>query len=175
MKKLTQTQWIGVGVALVVALGLFYYGSDSIFGTKSSQTAAVAGADQNANQTPVNIINKNVTNISTIKGLEIYDEAVGTGDTVVAGKEIAVHYIGTLTNGTKFDSSLDRKQPFIFTLGAGQVIKGWDLGVAGMKVGGVRKLVISPELGYGSQVAGTIPANSTLVFEVQLLGINPNK
>lgn len=171
-------QWIGVGVALVVAIGLFYYGSGSIFGNQAAPVAPVTPSDDanaQANQAPVNIINKDVKNISTIKGIEIYDEAIGTGSVVVSGKEIAVHYIGTLTNGTKFDSSIDRKQPFVFTLGAGSVIKGWDVGVVGMKVGGVRKLVISPELGYGSQATGPIPANSTLVFEVQLLGINPNK
>jgi FKBP-type peptidyl-prolyl cis-trans isomerase len=84
---------------------------------------------------------------------------------------VSAHYVGTLANGTKFDSSLDRGQPFEFSLGAGQVIKGWDIGIAGMKVGGVRKLVISPELGYGQQAIGPIPAGSTLTFEVQLVGV----
>jgi FKBP-type peptidyl-prolyl cis-trans isomerase len=105
-------------------------------------------------------------------GLQVTDEVVGTGDEAVAGKTVSVNYVGTLMDGKKFDSSYDRNQPFEFQLGAGQVIKGWDQGVAGMKVGGKRKLVIPPELGYGSQGAGdSIPPNSTLVFEVELLGV----
>lgn len=89
----------------------------------------------------------------------------------MAGKTVSVNYTGTLTDGTKFDSSYDRNQPFDFQLGAGQVIKGWDQGVAGMKVGGKRKLVIPPGLGYGAQANGKIPANSTLIFEVELLSV----
>lgn len=103
--------------------------------------------------------------------LQKTDETVGTGAEAVAGKSVTVNYTGTLTNGTKFDSSYDRNQPFTFTLGTGQVIKGWDEGVVGMKVGGKRKLVIPPNLGYGSQAQASIPANSTLVFEVELLDV----
>lgn len=106
--------------------------------------------------------------------LKIEDTKVGTGAEAVAGKSVTVHYTGWLTNGTKFDSSKDRGQPFIFQLGAGNVIKGWDQGVAGMKVGGARKLTIPPNLGYGAGGAGggLIPPNATLVFEVELLGVN---
>ena len=101
------------------------------------------------------------------------DLKVGTGAVAEAGKRVAVHYTGWLTNGTKFDSSKDHGQPFTFQLGAGQVIKGWDQGVAGMKVGGVRKLTIPPSLGYGGEGAGgVIPPGATLVFEVELLGVN---
>lgn len=103
--------------------------------------------------------------------LQKTDEVVGTGAEATPGKTVTVNYLGTLTDGTKFDSSYDRSQPFSFTLGGGQVIKGWDEGVAGMKVGGKRKLVIPPSLGYGSQAVSTIPANSTLVFEVELLDV----
>lgn len=103
--------------------------------------------------------------------LESTDLTVGTGAEAVAGKTVRVNYVGTLTNGTKFDSSYDRNEPFEFTLGSGEVIKGWDQGVAGMKVGGKRKLVIPPDLGYGPQANGKIPANSTLVFEVELLEV----
>ena len=99
------------------------------------------------------------------------DTKVGTGAEAVAGKKVTVNYVGTLTDGTKFDSSIDRGQPFTFTLGAGEVIKGWDQGVAGMKVGGERKLTIPPELGYGSSAQGSIPANSTLIFDVTLLDV----
>ncbi len=109
----------------------------------------------------------------TKDGLKIVDETIGTGAEAVAGKNVTVHYVGTLANGKKFDSSRDRGTPFTFALGAGQVIRGWDEGVAGMKVGGTRKLTIPPELAYGSQSVGNglIPPNSTLVFEVELLGV----
>jgi FKBP-type peptidyl-prolyl cis-trans isomerase len=110
---------------------------------------------------------------ATVTELKIEDTKMGTGAEAVAGKSVLVHYTGWLTNGTKFDSSKDRKEPFSFRLGAGQVIKGWDQGVAGMKVGGVRKLTIPPNLGYGASGAGdAIPPNATLVFEVELLGVN---
>ena len=100
--------------------------------------------------------------------LEIVDLAVGTGATAVNGDTVTVNYVGTLTNGTKFDSSIDRGQPFTFVLGAGKVIAGFDQGIAGMKVGGKRKLTIPPSLGYGINPQGTIPGNSTLIFIVTL-------
>jgi FKBP-type peptidyl-prolyl cis-trans isomerase FkpA len=104
--------------------------------------------------------------------LIIEDLSVGNGDEAVAGRTVVVHYTGWLTDGTKFDSSKDRNDPFNFPLGAGHVIRGWDQGVAGMKVGGKRKLTIPPELGYGSRGAGgVIPPNATLVFEVELLAV----
>lgn len=104
--------------------------------------------------------------------LQIDDIKVGSGDEAKAGQKVSVHYVGTLTDGSKFDSSRDRGQGFDFKLGAGQVIKGWDQGVAGMKVGGVRKLTIPPELGYGAGgYPPVIPPNSTLVFEVELLKV----
>jgi len=105
-------------------------------------------------------------------GLIIEDLSVGEGDEAVAGKHVTVHYSGWLTNGSKFDSSLDRNDPFDFPLGRGQVIRGWDEGVAGMKVGGKRRLTIPPEMGYGARGAGgVIPPNATLVFEVELLAV----
>lgn len=110
--------------------------------------------------------------ITMKNGLIIEDTKIGDGDEAKAGMLVAVHYVGTLTDGKKFDSSRDRGQPFIFQLGAGQVIAGWDQGFEGMKVGGVRNLTIPPELGYGAQGAGgMIPPNATLKFEVELLGV----
>lgn len=110
--------------------------------------------------------------VKTPSGLEIMDMKVGTGAEAVSGKSVSVHYTGWLLNGTKFDSSLDRGEPFQFNLGGGQVIRGWDEGVAGMKVGGVRKLRIPPNLAYGDRGAGgVIPPGATLIFQVELLGI----
>src|ERR1035437_8859600 len=109
---------------------------------------------------------------ATTSGLEDEDELVGTGDSPKTGQKVTVDYTGWLTNGKKFDSSSDRGQPFSFTIGRGQVIAGWDEGVAGMKVGGKRKLTIPPTLGYGAKGAGgIIPPGATLIFDVELLGI----
>jgi FKBP-type peptidyl-prolyl cis-trans isomerase len=108
----------------------------------------------------------------SVTDLVIEDVRPGTGAEATAGQTVSVHYVGTLTDGNKFDSSRDRGKPFEFKLGAGQVIKGWDQGVAGMKIGGLRKLTIPPHLGYGARGAGgVIPPNATLVFEVELLGL----
>jgi FKBP-type peptidyl-prolyl cis-trans isomerase FkpA len=110
--------------------------------------------------------------VTTPSGLQYEDLQEGTGGTAKAGDTVEVHYTGWLTNGTKFDSSVDRRQAFSFKLGAGRVIKGWDEGVAGMKIGGKRKLTIPSELGYGKRGAGSdIPPNSVLVFDVELLKI----
>jgi FKBP-type peptidyl-prolyl cis-trans isomerase len=104
--------------------------------------------------------------------LVIEDLRPGTGAEAKAGHKVSVHYVGTLTDGKKFDSSRDRGKPFEFALGGGQVIKGWDQGVAGMKIGGLRKLTIPPHLGYGARGAGgVIPPNATLVFEVELIAL----
>ena len=113
-----------------------------------------------------------MTEKMTDSGLKYVDLVEGEGDVAAAGQRVTVHYTGWLTNGDKFDSSLDRNQPFAFNLGQGQVIRGWDEGVVGMKVGGKRKLTIPPQLGYGAAGAGgVIPANATLVFEVELLEV----
>jgi peptidylprolyl isomerase len=110
--------------------------------------------------------------VTTKSGLKYQDVKVGTGPSPKAGQTVTVHYTGTLTNGTKFDSSRDRGQPFEFTIGVAQVIKGWDEGVMSMKVGGRRNLLIPPDLGYGERGAGgVIPPNATLKFDVELLGV----
>jgi len=122
-----------------------------------------------AQATATNVAPKKAENMTELRKEDI---KVGTGAVAEAGKAVTVHYTGWLTNGTKFDSSKDHGQPFTFQLGAGQVIKGWDQGVAGMKVGGVRKLTIPPNLAYGANGAGgVIPPNATLVFEVELLDV----
>lgn len=110
---------------------------------------------------------------TTASGLIIEELVVGEGAEAAAGQHVTVHYTGWLTDGRKFDSSKDRNDPFAFALGARHVIAGWDEGVQGMKIGGTRKLTIPPELGYGARGAGgVIPPNATLVFEVELLGLD---
>ncbi|SRR5579871_1338754 len=121
------------------------------------------------NSGPIKVTGKPTT---TSSGLKYWDIVTGTGDTATDGQTVKVHYTGWLESGKKFDSSVDRGRPFEFLLGRGQVIKGWDEGVAGMKVGGKRQLHIPAELGYGSRGAGgVIPPNASLIFDVELLGV----
>lgn len=153
-----------VFVVIIIALVGVYY---VFLGGKNE----VQNSEANLNN---NINNQNKMENKTLEnGLQVIDEVAGTGAEAKAGDTVSVNYVGTLLDGKKFDSSYDRNQPFSFVLGAGQVIQGWDEGVAGMKIGGKRKLVIPPALAYGSQEVGDglIPANSTLVFEVELLGV----
>jgi FKBP-type peptidyl-prolyl cis-trans isomerase len=110
--------------------------------------------------------------ITTASGLKYQELKVGTGPAAKVGDTVSVHYTGTLENGQKFDSSLDRNTPFTFTLGEGRVIAGWEEGIQGIQVGGKRKLIIPSDLGYGPQGSGSIPPNATLIFEVELLSVN---
>jgi len=132
-------------------------------------TNAIINTPQQENATT----GANMGNIQTTQdGLKIQDEVLGTGVEAKSGDTVTVNYLGTLENGTKFDSSYDRNTPFTTQIGVGQVIKGWDEGIVGMKVGGKRKLIIPPSLGYGEQGAGAaIPPNATLIFEVELLDV----
>ena len=164
MKTLTKQEWIGAAVAVIATTFIFFGGSlwNFFFGASD--------AVRNAQRSNPQAEQVELTNVSTTEGLEIYDIQVGTGDEATKGKNVVAHYAGFLTDGTKFDSS-EKRGPHEFTLGARTVIEGWDIGLVGMKEGGIRRLVISPELGYGSQPIGPIPPNSTLIFEVQLLEV----
>lgn len=149
---------VGAGVVVIGVVGLLYWSANSV-DTKSSATKDV-------------VVNNNTNTITMadVTELKIEDEVVGTGATATAGDKVTVDYVGMLTNGKVFDASKSHGSTgFTFTLGAGQVIKGWDQGVAGMKVGGKRKLTIPASLGYGASGAGgVIPPNATLIFEVEL-------
>ena len=153
------SKWIAIGVSagliIVIVGGVVLLQSTSRKPAATATPAATTSASSSSDK------------------LQITDETVGTGAEAVAGKSITVSYTGTLADGSVFDSTAkDGGKPFTFTLGAGQVIKGWDEGVVGMKVGGVRKLVIPPDLAYGSQGAGsTIPPNATLTFVVTLISV----
>ena len=161
----------GVVIAIAILVIFVFVGwtsgiFDPIFGgSGNSNQQTEQNVDQNATNT-----NNQINNMDNSK-FGIKDEIVGTGAEAVSGKSVTVNYVGIFTDGTKFDSSIDRGTPFTFTLGAGQVIQGWDLGVQGMKVGGKRILIVPPELGYGVNGYGPIPANSTLIFQVELLEV----
>lgn len=148
-------------VVVAAGTGLMY--ASSLNGTTSATpTPAQTNTAQNQPQQSDDQLRKQ---------LKITDEVVGSGPAVKNGDTVNVTYIGTLPNGTIFDQTKEGQPPFSFTVGQGQVIKGWDLGLIGMQAGGKRKIVIPPALGYGNQANGSIPANSTLIFEIQLQSI----
>lgn len=162
-----------VGFMLSVFVLVFAQGiQPNAIAASLTQTPAIAVVSENNTL----IASKTMTDanaISTPSGLKYTEIKEGTGAQPQAGQTVSVHYTGTLEDGTKFDSSRDRNQPFSFKLGAGQVIKGWDEGLSTMKVGGQRQLIIPPGLGYGSRGAGgVIPPNATLIFDVELLKIS---
>ena len=161
--------WLAAAV-LLGALGCAHGGGSG--STDASTTAPAPAPAAPATPAPPAGGASPATEISLPSGLRYQDLAVGDGALAETGMSAAVHYTGWLTDGTKFDSSVDRGQPFSFRLGAGQVIRGWDEGVRGMRVGGKRKLTIPPDLGYGAAGSGrVIPPNATLVFEVELLDV----
>jgi FKBP-type peptidyl-prolyl cis-trans isomerase len=159
---------IGI-IGLVVASLFIFHITDSFTAKQpeATKTVNITKDTKVLKQTTPTIMN----GTTDTNGLKIEDTKIGTGREVKSGDTVVINYLGTLTDGTKFDSSYDRGQPFETQIGIGQVIKGWDLGVVGMKVGGKRKLTIPPELGYGSQDMGSIPPNSTLIFEVELIDV----
>jgi len=152
-----------IGVLLLVVFAYF------IFGLNGS--ASSPQADSTSNSTAMDIQQVSPQQTNSNEKLQITDEKIGTGTAVKKGDTVEINYVGTLTNGKKFDASADHGGPFTTQIGVGQVIQGWDQGIIGMKVGGKRKLVIPPSLGYGDQAAGSIPPNSTLIFQVELVGI----
>lgn len=150
---MNRNKWIAVTAGILV-VGFFLYGGTAMEMFKnasSGSTASMQGA--------------------VTSRLVSQDRIVGTGSEARVGSLVTVHYVGVLEDGTKFDSSLDRGVPLQFRIGAGEVISGWEQGIVGMKVGGRRILVIPPELGYGNQARGPIPANSTILFEIELLKV----
>jgi len=154
--------------------------STKLFGIVFALAAAVAAQTSNHRTTPVRVSNTNAPTkvtgdgVKTDSGLQYWDMKVGTGEEAKNGDKVKVHYTGWFTSGKKFDSSVDAHQPYTFTLGQGNVIKGWDEGVAGMKVGGKRQLHIPPELAYGEKgFKDIVPPNATLIFDVQLLAVTP--
>jgi FKBP-type peptidyl-prolyl cis-trans isomerase len=150
MNKLRKEEWIAVGAGIGLLTYIFFSGPLLNLFTPSMNTEEAQ---------------------AQTAGVGIRDVTVGTGEAAESGDVVTAHYVGKLTNGQVFDSSRDRGTPISFMLGTGQVIKGWDEGLKGMRVGGKRILTISPEYGYGNHAVGAIPANSTLVFEVELLGV----
>jgi FKBP-type peptidyl-prolyl cis-trans isomerase len=186
MSKLPGRPISPLSLAIVVTLTAACHSSDqSAASTSKTQSApdstpasapAASAAPAGAASAPITFAPSLGVDLSkmtkTASGLAYQDTKVGTGATAAAGQNVSVHYTGWLPDGTKFDSSRDRNQPFDFKLGAGQVIRGWDEGVAGMKVGGRRLLVIPPDLAYGPSGSGPIPPNATLVFDVELLGVH---
>ena len=158
----TSTIAVLVIVIIIVIVGIW-------LAYKNPQPAAVSSSGENSATAPDQ--NNNPTSYD-VQGMKIEILQEGTGEVTKAGDTVTVNYAGTLEDGTKFDSSIDRGQPFEFILGQNSVIQGWELGVLGMKVGEKRRLTIPPELAYGSTGAGgIIPSNATLIFEVDLLGI----
>lgn len=169
MKKKTLYTLIFLGI-LALAGGIYIFASKK---PVNNQPLASSSPSATIEPSVAPVATTSATKATTtMDGLKIEDEVVGTGAEATPGHKITVNYSGTLTDGTKFDSSYDRGTPFTFNLGAGEVIKGWDEGFSGMKVGGKRKLTIPPELGYGANGAGgAIPPNATLIFEVELLKV----
>jgi len=151
MKHLNRNQWIAVFAGLAFLTYLLF--TDQIMNLFNFNQSAV----QNTNQSQ--------------EGVKVEEVALGTGELAEPGDTLAVHYVGTLPDGQVFDSSIARGEPIVFTLGVGQVIKGWDEGVRGMREGGKRTLVISPSYAYGDQAVGPIPPNSTLTFQVELVKV----
>lgn len=180
---MNRNTWIAVAVSIVV-VGFLLFGDTAVSMFNSAQNTSSSSSEtpvtimdttntqpQNNDAQPEMAAQTEPTQTAPVTTLQTKDTVVGTGAEAKAGALITVHYTGTLTNGQKFDSSVDRGQPFQFRLGEGRVIQGWEQGFTGMKVGGKRTLIIPASMGYGANAAGSIPPNSTLVFDVELLKV----
>jgi FKBP-type peptidyl-prolyl cis-trans isomerase len=154
MKKMNRNEWVAVFASLGLLTYLFYSAPLISLFNNDNQSAS----NTNTNQMPTT-------------GVQTNDVTVGSGNVAEPGDRITAHYVGVLTNGQVFDSSRDRNAPISFTLGVGQVIRGWDEGIKGMREGGKRVLTIAPDYGYGSEGAGAIPPDSTILFEVEVLEV----
>lgn len=149
MKKLSRNEWVAVVVSLFVVGFFFIFGSGLL-----------------------SVLSKNKTALQESAQLKTQDVVMGTGEVATPGSTVVVHYVGKFEDGTVFDSSVDRNEPFPFVLGDERLIKGWNMGIQGMREGGRRVIMVPPALGYGSQQNGPIPPNSTLIFEVELLKVD---
>jgi FKBP-type peptidyl-prolyl cis-trans isomerase len=158
MRKITKNEWIAVGAGIALVSFLLYGSSlPSFFGLNNSDNKESAMAELPQS------------------GISTEDIVVGSGAVVTRGDTLTVHYVGALPSGKVFDSSIDTDSPFVFTIGTGSVIRGWEEGLLGMREGGRRRIIVAPDYGYGSQAVGPIPPDSTLIFEVQLLKVEkPN-
>lgn len=178
MQNIHTRTWIAIAIALVVVGYVFWQGIWAPIVNRFTNTtnAPTSASTTNMNTSDNNSQNANASSTDLGQQLGsnqigVIDVKEGTGMAAKAGDQVSIQYDGYLTDGTKFDSSYDRGQPLVFTLGSGQVIPGFDRGIDGMKVGGVRRIVIPPALAYGDQKVGSIPPNSTLLFEVTLVKI----
>lgn len=173
MRQLTFNEWVAVVIAIIIIMYFFFF-NGTIFSLQrgADTVASTAVPVMTATTTTSTSTEIMANNTYTLPGIQVTDVVVGTGEEATPGKRVVVNYVGAFPDGRVFDSSIPRGQPFDFTLGAGEVIQGWDEGVAGMKVGGKRMLVISPEKAYGARGAGNvIPPNATLIFQVELLDV----
>ena len=170
---MTKNTFIYVVVVILIGIAAWFFVKKS--NDVSNNSSELAGLVASEEPSPSSVPDSGGTNSDWVKlpnGLQILDMTVGYGREAKEGDAVAAHYTGTLANGQKFDSSVERGQPFSFILGGGMVIKGWDLGLVGMKVGGKRKLIIPPDLAYGDrEVGGVIPSNSTLYFDIELMAV----
>ena len=170
---MTKNNFVYVALIVMIGITIWFFIRKSYGVSQNAQIDKLIKVAPTLTTTP-NMQNSNDEGGKWIKldnGLQVQDTTIGFGQEAKPGDMIAANYIGTLDDGTQFDSSYDRGQPFAFVLGQGMVIKGWDIGIIGMKVGGKRKLVIPPDLGYGPNGNGSIPANATLYFDVELMAV----
>jgi peptidylprolyl isomerase len=184
MKQLTKAEWIAIAVAFAVVIVFFVTGGIQLpFGGATAERSMAEDNDTQevakaTSTTPIAPVPSGSANVEDRGGVTVEDKVKGTGATAKNGSIVSVHYTGMLQNGTVFDSSISRGQPIQFELGSGRVIEGWEKGLLDMKVGGKRRLIISPSAGYGAQGVTNpatgevlIPANATLIFDVELVGV----